>query len=102
IWGVLGFLILPGLTMFVCWSLWKVEVRRDSFTYRNFMGITKTYYYADLEWDIAHTGLKWWFFKDGKKVFCMAYFIEDENKLRRIYNKYKQKHRNKDQLNNQN
>lgn len=92
--GVL--IALPGLIMFICWSLWKVEVRRDEFVYRNFIGRTKKYKYAELEYDIANSGLKWYFYKDGKKVFCMPYYIEDGNKLERVYKRYKRKHRDED------
>ncbi len=85
---------LPGMIMFTCWSLWKVEIRRDEFVYRNYIGVRKIYRYADLEYNIAKTGLKWYFYKNGKKVFCMPYYIEGGNKLEHIYKKYKSKHRN--------
>lgn len=90
-----GLLIgLPGMIMFTCWSLWKVEIRRDEFVYRNYIGVRKIYRYADLEYNIVKTGLKWYFYKNGKKVFCMPYYIEGGNKLEHIYKKYKSKHRN--------
>lgn len=79
---------LPTAGLFICWSLWKVEAGKDGFTYRNFFGKTKSYKFADLEYKMADSCLKWWFLKDGKKVICLAYFIEGENRLSRRYNKY--------------
>lgn len=84
---------LPTFLMFLLWSLWKVEILKDGFRYRNFIGIKREYKFKDLELIQHPKGLKWYFYKDGKKVFCMAYYIENENKLARAYNKYMQKNK---------
>ncbi|MBO5027643.1 MAG: hypothetical protein J6C79_03855 [Clostridia bacterium] len=93
-----GMIILPAAGLFICWSLWKVEAGKDGFRYRNFFGKTRSYKFEELEHDYADSGLKWWFFKDGKKVLCVAYFIENDSKLIRRYrkciNKLRAKQRN--------
>jgi hypothetical protein len=86
---------LPSITMLICFSVWKVEVRKEEFVYRNFLGKIKIYEYKDLEHRYDERGLKWYFYKDGKKVFCMPYYIENGNKLERVYKKYQTKNRNK-------
>lgn len=94
--------ILPTAGAFICWSLWKVEAGKDRFTYRNFFGKTRSYKFEELEHDYSDSGLKWWFFKDGKKVLCVAYFIENRNKLLRRYRKCTgkiRKERNKSKAN---
>ena len=53
------------------------------------------YEYKDLEHRYDGKGLKWYFYKDGKKVFSMPYYIENGNKLERVYKKYQTKNRNK-------
>ena len=87
---------LPYLIMFICWSLWKVEVVKGGFIFRNYFGKRKEYRYEDLEFRQHPKGLKWYFYKNGKKVICLAYYIEDENKLLRAYNKFMQKQRKKE------
>lgn len=82
---------IPFLVLLICYSLWKVEAGKDGFRYRNFWGKKREYKFADLEYKMANSCLKWWFLKDGKKVICLAYYIEGENRLLRRYNKYMSK-----------
>ena len=86
---------LPGIIMLICFSLWKVEVQKEKFIYRNFIGKTKVYQYMELKFQVDDKGIKWYFYKDGKKVFSMPYYIENGNKLERVYKKYQTKNRNK-------
>ena len=89
----LCFFQVPFISFFICWSLWKVEIYKDRFVYRNYFGIKREYKFCDLEYVMHPKGLKWYFYKDGKKVFCMAYFIENGDKLYRVYRKYKSKNK---------
>lgn len=89
------FMGVPGIAMLTCFSLWKVEIDKEKFLYRNFLGGTKIYYYKDLEQQYDGKGIKWYFYKGGKKVFCMPYYIKNGNKLLRVYKKYQIKHRDK-------
>ena len=75
------------------WSLWRVDIQDEGFIYRNFWGRKKAYKYEDLEYEMHPRGLKWFFYKDGKKVFCMAYYIEGGDFLEKKYRKYMQKKR---------
>lgn len=86
---------IPSIIIFICFSVWKVEVRKEEFVYRNFIGKIKIYQYKDLEHRYDGRGLKWYFYKDEKKVFCMPYYIENGNKLERVYKKYCSKNRTK-------
>ena len=79
---------LPGLTMFTMWSLWRVDIIEDGFVYRNYIGITRIYRYEDLEYSRHPKGLVWNFYKDGKRVLRMAYYIENGNRLDELYHKY--------------
>lgn len=87
--GLMFFLIVAlfMLILFICWSLWRVEIYKDCFIYRNYLGKRKEYKYSELEYRAHPKGLKWYFYKDGKKVFCMPYYIENENKLVKAYRK---------------
>lgn len=49
----------------------------------------------ELKFQDDDKGIKWYFYKDGKKVFSMPYYIENGNKLERVYKKYQTKNRNK-------
>lgn len=86
---------IPCIIMLVCFSIWKVEVQKEKFVYRNFLAKIKTYQYKDLELRYDDKGIKWYFYKDNKKVFCMPYYVEDGNKLEKVYKKYQTKNRNK-------
>lgn len=86
---------LPGIIMLICFSLWKVEVQKEKFIYRNFIGKIKVYQYTELEVKYDDKGIKGYFYKDGKKVFSMPYYVENGNKLERVYKKYQTKNRNK-------
>ena len=98
VWFFFG---IPCIIMLICFSVWKVEVRKEEFVYRNFLGKIKIYEYKDLEHRYDGRGLKWYFYKDRKKVFCMPYYIEDGNKLERVYKKYQTKNRNKEKESNE-
>lgn len=87
----LWMIILPIGGCYICWSLWKVVAGKDGFRYRNFFGKVREYKFVDLEYKMADSCLKSWFLKDGKKVICLAYYIEGENRLLRRYNKYMSK-----------
>ena len=84
----------PFVGIFICWSLWKVEASKDGFTYRNWFGKGRVYKFEDLTYKCADSCIKWWFLKDGKKVICLAYYIEGENKLLKRYNKCMSRLRN--------
>lgn len=88
---LLGFFGLPGLIMFILWSIWRVDIKEDGFIYRNFFGRKIEYKYEDLEYQLHPKGLKWYFYKDNKKVFCMAYYIENGDFLEKMYRKHSSK-----------
>lgn len=46
VWFFFG---IPCIIMLICFSVWKVEVRKEEFVYRNFLGKIKIYEYKDLE-----------------------------------------------------
>lgn len=81
---------LPSLIIFTCCTLWKVEILQDGFIYRNFFGIRRKYNFADLEYKVHSKGLKWYFYKNGKKIICISYYIENGNKLEKAYKKFNQ------------
>lgn len=89
--GVFG---LPSIIAFICWSLWKVDILPEGFIYRNYFGIKRKYYFADLEYKMHPKGSKWYFYKSGKKIICIPYYIEGGNKLERAYKKFFQKKKN--------
>lgn len=82
---------IPPLIGFVCWSLWKVEILPEGFIYRNYFGVKHEYKFSDLEFKMHSKGLKWYFYKNGRKILCMPYYVKDENKLERAYKKFIQK-----------
>lgn len=77
---------LPFIIMFLTWSLWKVEMQDDGFVYRNYFGKKAAYKYSELKFEQHPKGLKWFFYKDDKKVLCIAYFIKNGDVL---YKRYK-------------
>ena len=87
---------LPSIIAFTCWSLWKVEILPEGFIYRNYFGIKRKYNFADLEYKMHTKGSKWYFYKSGKIIICVAYYIEGENKLLRAYKKYVQQKKKND------
>lgn len=94
-YAILFFLVFscPCLVAFILWSLWKVEIRKDGFIYRNYFGISKEYSFSGLEIENHSKGLKWWFKKNNKKIICIAYFIENGNALEKACRKYQSKHK---------
>ena len=87
--GMGGFGI-PSLIAFILWSLWKIDYTDDGFIYRNYCGRKKEYKYRDLKLETHPKGLKWYFYKDGKKILCLAYYIDGEEILRKLYKKNKE------------
>ena len=84
---IMGFLELLFIIMFASFSLWQVEVSADGFQYRNWIGKRVEYKYIELEYKAHPRGLKWFFYKDGKKVFCMPYYIENGDILWKLHDK---------------
>lgn len=93
---IMGFFGLPSLIMAVMWSLWKVEIKPDGFIYRNFFGRKKEYKFIDLEYQMHPRGLKWYFYKGNKKVFCMPYYIEGGDNLEKRHRSYIKKIKKQD------
>ena len=88
---VLFFFQLPCLLAFYLWTMWKVEILKDGFIYRNYFGKKRRYYFSELELCEHPKGLKWFFKKNGKKIICLAYYVEGENTLKKNYRRYKAK-----------
>ncbi|MCH5164447.1 MAG: hypothetical protein J1F36_05465 [Clostridiales bacterium] len=82
---IFAIFFIPALIAAIMWSLWKVEIRDEDFVYRNWFGKIKVYRYEDLELRCHPKGLKWFFYQGDKKVFTMAYFIENGDKLAAAY-----------------
>ena len=87
----MGFFGLPYSTMFIMWSLWRVEIKGDGFVFRNFFGKKNEYKYSDLEYREHSNGRKWYFYKNNRKVLCIPYYVEGGNILEREYRKNKNK-----------
>ena len=92
-WPYAVLLFLPLALIFsliaTCFGLWKVEVRKEEFIYRNYFGVTKKYLYKDVEYEF--NGRKYAFMMNGKTVFAMPMGIEGGNKLKKSYTKYRLK-----------
>ena len=92
-WRYLVFLFLPicliCASVSICFSLWKIEIQKNRFLYRNYFGITKSYFYEDLEY--RFNGKKYAYMLNNKTVFVMPDWIENRNMLKRSYTKYKLK-----------
>jgi len=92
-WPYAILLFLPLALIFslaaTCFGVWKVEIRKEEFIYRNYFGITKRYFYKDLQYDF--NGRKYAFMMNGKTVFAMPGWIEGGNKLKKSYTKYRLK-----------
>ena len=82
---------LPSLLAFYLWTMWKVEILKDGFIYRNYFGKKRRYYFSELELCEHPKGLKWFFKKNGKKIICLAYYVEGENILKKNYRKFQAK-----------
>lgn len=82
---------LPCLLAFYLWTMWKVEILKDGFIYRNYFGKKRRYYFSELELWEHPKGLKWFFKQNGKKIICLAYYVEGENILKKNYRRYKTK-----------
>lgn len=84
-------LIFFLMIIFICilisiaFSLWKVEIKKESFIYRNCIGIQKEYFYKDIECKDAYT-----YYLGEKVVFRMPSYIKDGRLLYRIYKKHGQ------------
>lgn len=85
--GMFGSIIIAliWLIIFVAWTLWKIEFTEEGFTYRNFIGIKKSYKFKDLELREHPKGMKWYFYKNGKKILCVDCYKENENELMKAY-----------------
>ena len=85
--GVVGFFLIALIWFFIflTWTLWKIEFTDEGFTYRNFIGIKKSYKFKDLELREHPKGMKWYFYKGGKKVVCVDCYKENENELMQAY-----------------
>ena len=93
--GLIVILIIsvPCSIVFTVFSLWRVEVGKEEFLYRNFIGIKKQYRYEDIYLD----GLVFRLRANGKKVFKMPDIIPNRGQLTRCYTKYRLKNgRNKE------
>lgn len=78
---------LPFSAISIMWSMWKVEMKEDGFTYRNYFGVRREYKYDELEYSDHPKGLKWFFLMNGKKMICIAHYIERGDALRKLYDK---------------
>ncbi|WP_438847644.1 hypothetical protein [Anaerocaecibacter muris] len=83
----LGFLGIPSLILFITWSLWKVEMKSEGFVFRDFSGRKNEYNYRELEYREHPKGLKWYFYKNDRKVICIPYYIEGGDALKKVYQK---------------
>lgn len=84
---ILGFVGVSFLAMYVMCSLWKVKIKDDGFIYINYFGKKVEYKYNELRYEQHPKGLKWFFYKDDKKVLCIAYYIENGDVLYKRYKK---------------
>lgn len=84
-WLTIAIVILIPFLLFLTWTLWKIEFTDEGFTYRNFIGIKKSYKFKDLELREHPKGMKWYFYKGGKKVVCVDCYKENENELMQAY-----------------
>ena len=83
---------VPSLLLFICFSLWEVQVQEDRFVYRNFIGQKKSYLFQEIE--ERHVG-KWYSKVTQKKICSIPYFVPNNGLLRRRYKKYCLKNKGK-------
>ncbi|MBE5730924.1 MAG: hypothetical protein E7350_03140 [Clostridiales bacterium] len=88
-----GIVAFGGLLVSLSWSLWRVEISEDGFTYTNCFGKKRRYVYANLEHKQAYSDPKWHFYQGEIKVLTMPLFIQNRDKLLSAYYHYKNKHK---------
>lgn len=92
-WPYFTFLFLPiclicaGVS--ICFSMWKIEIQKDQFVYRNYFGVTRSFSFEDLEYKF--NGKKYAYMIKNKMVFSMPDWIENGNILKRAYTKHRRK-----------
>ncbi len=77
-----------GLCVSLCFSLWRVVIKDESFVFRSCLGTSVEYFYKDLQQKNEPSGAKWFFVCDGQKVFTMPFFVRGGNKLLSAYDNY--------------
>lgn len=83
---------LPSFIFAISWSIWKLEVSKDYFIYRNYFGNTQKYYFKDLKEDINKELTKWYLVKNGKRVICLeSSLFDDSDYLQTAYYNFKEK-----------
>lgn len=83
---VFVFILLLHFSMAYCWNMWEIRIGKDELQYRNMLGIKKRYRYIELTYAYNKTASKCYFYKNGKKVFSIPYFIDGD---RTLFNAYK-------------
>lgn len=85
--GLIVFLVAAFIwfLIFLSWQLWKIEITEDGIIYRNYIGKKKIYKFSELEYKPHVRGAKWYFYKDGKRILTVAYFIENAEALEDAY-----------------
>lgn len=81
-----------GLIFLICaftYNSWKVEVYKEYFKYRGYLGKKGTYYYTDVELIPARFGCGCYFKKDGKKVAILPLGMVDCDCIIKLYKKAK-------------
>ena len=83
-------IILASGILTILGSIWKITYGKETFTYRNYFGKRKTYRYDEVE--VRYVSLnKTEYFKDGKKILTVAYYITNESLLEKLIDKAKSK-----------
>lgn len=87
IYGSTIFFVISGLCFLVCimCSLWKVKIKENGFIYRNWCGVQKYHYFADMAYKENSSGSKFWFYRNNRKIICVSYMINNESSLSQSY-----------------
>jgi hypothetical protein len=83
-----GFLFLLTGYAFLGTTVWKITVRGNEIIYRNYFGISKTYYYSQLEKIIITKKEKIMVYQDGKKIMTIDNNLDGGIYFRFWANKY--------------
>lgn len=71
---------VSGVYFLMLFFIWKVSYHKETFTYRNWFGLKRTYRYDEV---IADTNdpTKKYFYCNGKKILVIRYFVTYPNEL---------------------
>ena len=91
-------LVLPWLIIATCWTLWKIEVHKEYFVYRNYFGRKRTYYYKDITDGVNKQVTKWVLYNNGKKIVSLSIVVTDYTPLKHALYKFQERERRRKRI----